>query len=167
MMRIIKNYFRDIFINSIASSNVTPQIIRKYMYTFYGIKTQTRSIRPNCYFGNNKVVIGKNTTINGSCYFENLSLIKIGENCDIAMEVLFCTSTHEIGDQYKRAGKAFGKDIVVEDGCWVGARVTILPGVRIGKGCIIAANSVVTSDCEDNYLYAGIPAKKVRKLTTN
>jgi len=164
MLNKFKNYFRDIFINSIAASNITPQFLRKYMYTLYGIKTQSRAIRPNCYFGNNKVIIGKNTTINGSCYFENLALIKIGDNCDIAMEVLFCTSTHEMGSSEKRAGIAYGKKITIEDGCWIGARVTILPGVKIGKGCIVAANAVVTSDCDENYLYAGIPAKKLKKL---
>lgn len=164
MLRKFSNYFRDVFINSFAASNFTPQLIRKYIYVGYGIKTQSRAIRPKCYFGNNKVMIGKNTTINGSCYFENLDLIKIGDNCDIAMEVLFCTSTHEMGSAEKRAGKAYGKKIVIEDGCWIGARVTILPGVKVGKGCVIAANAVVINDCEDNYLYAGIPAEKIKKL---
>lgn len=40
----------------------------------------------------------------------------------------------------------------------------MLPGVSIGDGCIVAAGSVVISDCEENYLYAGNPAKKKRYL---
>lgn len=49
-------------------------------------------------------------------------------------------------------------------GVWIGANVTVLPEVTIGNGCVIAAGSVVTSDCEDNCLYAGNPARKKRLL---
>ncbi|WP_060664555.1 DapH/DapD/GlmU-related protein [Bacillus sp. CHD6a] len=80
------------------------------------------------------------------------------------MEVLFCTSTHEFGTCERRAGKPYGKPIKIGNGCWVGARVTILPGVTIGDGCIIAAGSVVTKDCESNSLYSGVPAKRVKGL---
>lgn len=53
---------------------------------------------------------------------------------------------------------------MVDDGTWIGSCSLILPGVHIGKGVIIAAGSVVTKDCEDNCLYAGNPAKLVRRL---
>jgi len=162
---LFKRKLRDIFVNSIAASYFTPLRIRKKIYNIFGIQTFTKAIRPNCYFGGSNVEIGKGTTINGGCYFENLERIKIGKNCDIAMEVLFCTSTHEIGNSEKRAGKAYGDKIIVEDGCWIGARVTILPGVKVGRGCIIAANSVLINDCDENYMYAGIPAKKIKKLS--
>jgi len=83
------------------------------------------------------------------------------------MEVLLCTSTHEIGSESQRAGTTIQLPIIIEDGCWVGARANILPGVKIGKGCIIAAGSVVTKDCEPNGLYAGVPAKRIRDLDGN
>lgn len=134
------------------------------MYQTYGINTKTKSIRPGCYFGGNKVEIGKGTTVNGRCYFENLEKIVIGENCDIAMDVMFCTSTHEFGNEHKRAGKAYGEPIKIGNGSWIGARTTILPGVTIGDGCIIGAGSVITKDCAPNGLYVGFPAKRVREL---
>ncbi|MGG0591311.1 acyltransferase [Priestia megaterium] len=169
MIKKIKNrvsqYSRDVFINSIAASNFTPLALRRFLYQSYGINTQTRSIRPGCYFGGKNVTIGKRTTINGKCYFENLASIKIGEDCDIAMGVLFCSSTHEFGDGSKRAGKAYGQPIKVGNGCWIGARATVLPGVTIHDGCIIAAGALVTKDCEPNGLYVGFPAKRVRDLT--
>ncbi|GLB61749.1 acyltransferase [Cytobacillus sp. NCCP-133] len=62
----------------------------------------------------------------------------IGDKCAIAPQLMFCTTTHDIG-KYSRAGKLIRKPIIVEDGCWIGTRATILPGVRIGKECIIAA----------------------------
>ena len=49
-------------------------------------------------------------------------------------------------------------------GTWIGANAIVLPGVRIGEGCVIAAGSVVVNDCEDNSLYAGVPARFIRKL---
>lgn len=80
------------------------------------------------------------------------------------MDVLFCGVTHEIGDSRKRAGKPIGKDIVIKNGSWIGARVTILPGVTVGEGCIIAAGSVVTKDCLPNTMYGGVPAKFIKSL---
>lgn len=80
------------------------------------------------------------------------------------MKTLFCAVTHELGESNNRAGKAYAKNIIVGQGTWIGANVTILPNVKIGKGCVIAAGSVLTKDCEDNCMYAGVPAKIVRKL---
>ena len=74
----------------------------------------------------------------------------------------FINSTHETGDCYQRAGKGYALPIKIEDGYWIGANTTIMPGVTIAKGCIIAANSLVTKDTEPNGLYVGQPAKRVK-----
>lgn len=52
----------------------------------------------------------------------------------------------------------------MEDGCWLGGNVTVLPGVTIGRGCVIAAGAVVTKSCDPNGLYAGVPARRIRDL---
>lgn len=161
---ILEQRLRDVAVNAIAASYLTPLFLRKLIYNVWGIKAKTKAIRPECYFGGNNIEIGKGTTVNGRCYFENLGKIQIGEYCDIAMDVLFCTSTHEFGSNEKRAGKAYGESIKIGNGCWIGARATILPGVTIGNGCIIAAGAVVTKDCEANGLYVGFPAKRVKEL---
>lgn len=90
--------------------------------------------------------------------------ITIGKNCNIAMNVTFLNSTHEIGSSEKRAGKYVPMPIIVGDGCWIGANSLIMPNVVIGNGVIIAAGSVVTKDCESNCLYGGVPAKIIKKL---
>ena len=90
--------------------------------------------------------------------------IVIGNNVSIAFNCTFINSTHEIGDDNQRAGLGVTKKIIVEDGCWIGAHTTILPGVRIAKGCVIAADSLLTSSTEPNGLYMGNPAKRVRDL---
>ncbi|MCR4913326.1 MAG: acyltransferase [Lactobacillus sp.] len=54
--------------------------------------------------------------------------------------------------------------VKIDDGCWIGANVTILPGVHIGKGCVIGAGAVVNKDCEPNGVYVGVPAKRIKDL---
>lgn len=139
----LKNYARDLFINGIASSVLTPKFVRYYMYKLYGMELKTKNINPGCFVGGNKIKIGKNSFINYKCFFDNSGEIIIGDNCHVAMEVLFCSSTHEIGRSEQRAGKGSGAPIIIENGCWIGARATVLPGVTIEKGCIIAAGSVL------------------------
>lgn len=106
----------------------------------------------------NNVFIGKRFSVHGN------GNVVIGDNCDIAPEVTFLTGTHDIGDSTRRAGKGACLQTRVGRGTWIGARSTILPGITIGKGCVIAAGSVVTQDVPDNVLVAGVPAKIKRKL---
>lgn len=59
------------------------------------------------------------------------------------------------------------RDIIIEDDVWIGANAMILRGVRVGKGSVIAAGSVVTKDVEPYCIYGGVPAKKIRQRFTN
>jgi maltose O-acetyltransferase len=59
---------------------------------------------------------------------------------------------------------SFAQPIRIESDCWIGARVTILPGVRIGRGSTIAAGAVVIKDIEEDCMAGGVPAKVIRKL---
>ena len=81
------------------------------------------------------------------------------------MNCSFITSTHVIGDETMRASEGISKPITIGNGCWIGSNSTVLPGVNIGNGTIIAAGSVVVHDCEENSLYAGVPAKKIKQLS--
>lgn len=103
--------------------------------------------------------IGKNLTINGN------GTVTIGDDCDIAPEVTFQTGTHEIGTHQHRAGEGSNKDIRVGDGCWICVRSTILGGVHVDDGCVIAACACVAADVEQDTLVGGVPAKLIRKLT--
>ena len=51
--------------------------------------------------------------------------------------------------------------VVIEDHVWIATRVTILPGIKIGRGAVVAAGSVVTKDVESMAIVAGVPAKKI------
>ena len=84
--------------------------------------------------------------------------LRFGNNVSISPEVSLITSNHLKDDP------AFGiedKPIVIEDYAWVGSRATVLPGVTIGKGAIVAAGSVVTKDVPAFAVVGGVPAKVI------
>ena len=56
------------------------------------------------------------------------------------------------------------REVVVEEGCWIGSRVTLLPGVTIGKKSIIGTNSVVTKCIPSYSIAAGVPAKVIKRF---
>ena len=58
------------------------------------------------------------------------------------------------------------KPIIIEDKAWLGSNVTVLPGVRIGEGAVVAAGAVVTKDVASNTVVAGVPAKFIKKIDT-
>lgn len=97
--------------------------------------------------------------------------IIIGNNVSIAPNVvLIADSCANNGEElnkieYVKNVLSKNKKIVIEDDVWIGANVTVLPGVRIGKCAIIGAGSVVTKNVESYSVYAGVPAKMIRKLS--
>jgi maltose O-acetyltransferase len=115
-----------------------------------------------CAKSNFKVYIGDKTFINQQCIIR--PNVNIGNNVDIAPRVMLMTDTHKIANSNRRAGESQFLPINIGDGCWIGAGSTILGGVTIGKGTIIGAGSVVNKDCEANSLYAGVPAKFIKRL---
>lgn len=92
--------------------------------------------------------------------------IEIGERCLIASDVLITSENHgcnpELSDNYANIPLITGA-VSIGDGCWIGEKVSILPGVALGKRCIVACNSVVTKSFPDYSMIAGIPAKIIKK----
>lgn len=165
-MNKISISIKDILLNSIAASTFTPPpYIRKGIYHLYGNKVKG-VIHPGAFlgYGQGKLFVGTKSSVNYKCFFDLGADITIGNDVEIGFRVTFVNSSHQVGSIGHRAGKGFAKPIVIEDGCWIGANVTILPGVTIGKGCIIGAGTLVTKDCEPNGLYVGTPAKRIRNI---
>ena len=75
---------------------------------------------------------------------------------DIAQETNIWTLEHDVNDNYH---KTKAGDVEIFDHVWIASRVTILPGIKIGRGAVIAACSVVTKDVPEKAIVAGIPAK--------
>ena len=117
-------------------------------------------------YGRGRLYIGTGTWLSPATVFytHDQAPIKIGRNCDIGPGVEFIPGGHEIGSFDRRAGNGTAREIIVCDGCWIGAKSVILGGVRIGTGSVVAAGSVVTRDVPDNVLVAGVPARIKREL---
>ena len=151
-------------VNVIAASFLVDAATRVRIYRRNKLDIRTEHVLPGCFFYGHDISVGAGTWVNHRCYFDTRGRIEIGSNCDLGMEVMFCSSSHETGGPDKRAGTYFHAPIVVGDGVWIGTRAMVLPGVTIGRGCIVAAGAVVREDCAENGLYAGVPARRVRDL---
>jgi maltose O-acetyltransferase len=102
--------------------------------------------------------IGKNTVINPECRLDARGGLKIGCNVSISRETFILTLTHD----YNTVNFDL-RDGTVEigDDAWIGIRAIILPGVKIGKGAVVGAGSIVTKDVPDYSIVVGVPAKVV------
>ncbi len=111
------------------------------------------------------IEIGDNTRINGSC-IHAYKRISIGKNCLIAANCQIIDgnghdlSFPDVANRINTRGDA--KEIVIDDNVWIGANCIILPGVRIGYGCVIAAGSVVVKDIPPMCVAGGNPAKVIK-----
>jgi acetyltransferase-like isoleucine patch superfamily enzyme len=114
---------------------------------------------------NSLITIGSYTRIHGSCTHA-YSSISIGQKCLIAANCqIMDGSGHDLSfdDVENRINtKGSAKPIIIEDCVWIGANTIILPGVRIGRGSVIAAGSVVSSDIPAMVLAGGVPAKIIK-----
>jgi maltose O-acetyltransferase len=111
-----------------------------------------------------RLVIGEYCWMNVGCFLDLSAPILIGDRVALGHQVLLMTGTHELGDGRRRAGPFYAAPITIEDGAWLGSRATILPGVTVGAGAIVAAGAMVTKDVPPHTLVAGIPAKPRREL---
>lgn len=110
------------------------------------------------------LTIGEGTLITGGLHVDLGAPVRIGDRVRIGHDVSLLTINHAVGPLYLRAGTSFFEEIVIEDGCWLASRCTVLPGVTIGAGSIVAAGSVVTRSVPKHTLVAGVPARVIREL---
>jgi len=127
-----------------------------------------------CDYGRN-IHIGNNVSINMNCTLVDCNKITIGNNVLLASNVQIYTAAHPIeleerlnpywlpesGEYFCRT---FALPVTIEDGCWIGGGVIIVPGVTVGKGSVIGAGSVVTKNIPPDSLAVGNPCRVIRKL---
>lgn len=111
----------------------------------------------------NKLQIGNNTWIGQDCFFHSSGGIVIGNEVGIGPKVSILTSQHRPDDSNESVlfSPLEFKPVTLEDGCDIGVNSTILPGVTIGKGAIIAAGAVVNKNVPPYEIWGGVPAKKI------
>jgi acetyltransferase-like isoleucine patch superfamily enzyme len=119
------------------------------------------------YTWNDELHIGASTSVNDNCKI--YGNINIGSSCLLASNIFISSGQHNFNYSptlpIKVQDKLISNDrpVTIEDDCWIGFGVVILPGVYIGKGAIIGSNSVVTKDVFPYTVNAGVPCREISK----
>lgn len=113
-------------------------------------------------YGQN-ITIGKNVFLNTSCHFQDQGGITIGDGTLIGHNVVLATLNH--AKSPKDRSSMLPAPIRIGKHVWIGSNATVLPGVTIGDGAIVAAGAVVTHDVPENTIVGGVPARILRHLS--
>lgn len=145
--------------------NISVKIANKSTRSYFhntGIVNLGKNVRIHKGLGiivSGRFFIGDNSYINPDCIIVCHNTISIGNDCAISWNVtIMDDDLHQISGSTKA-----DKSIVIEDRVWIGAGVFITKGVRIGRGSVIAANTVVTKDVPNGVLFAGSPGAVVKR----
>ena len=140
--------------------------VRKLFYRLSGLK-----IGKNSYihmwsrmYNPAGIDIGDGTIIGDHCFLDGRASLKIGNNVDIASQVLIYNSEHDI---HSEGFDPIEAAVEIGDYVFIGPRAIILPGVKIGKGAVVAAGAVVTTNVNDFEIVGGVPAKIIGERKNN
>ncbi|MEH2295892.1 acyltransferase [Nostoc sp.] len=141
---------------------VPSHFFRNFVYRSFGVKlAQTSSILSRTRFMNPQALsIDEHTAIGHDCIFDARQGISIGSCVNLASETRIYTMQHDIDDPFF---ETTGAPVVIEDYAYIGTCVIILPGVRIGKGAVVASGAVVTKDVAPYTMVGGVAAKFIRE----
>lgn len=107
-----------------------------------------------------RLTIGDNSWIDGGVSLYSVDEIVIGANAVVSDGAFICTATHDISSE---TFELQTMPVTIGDSAWVCAKATVLPGVKVGEGAIVAAGSVVSKDVEPWTVIGGNPAKFIKK----
>lgn len=157
----LKNYWLDwVLLKLTIVGNIPFWSIRKLTYEFFGVKIGKGSyIHMWARFYNpGNIEIGEDTHVGDNCFLDGRNKIKIGNHVDIASQVLIYNEEHNV---HSEKFEATSGSVEIGDYVFIGPRAIILPGVKIGKGAVVAAGAVVTKDVGEFEIVGGVPAKVI------
>lgn len=117
-----------------------------------------------CDYGTH-IELGENFYSNVNCVILDVANVKIGDDVMFGPNVGIYTAGHPVHPETRCSGWEYGQEIVIGNRVWLGAGVSVMPGVTIGDDSVIGAGSVVTKDIPSGVIAAGNPAKVIRKIT--
>lgn len=150
----------DLMILNFVTCAIPLHSVRKLFFRIAGVKIGKNSfihMGTRFYLPKN-ITIGTGTIIGDRCFLDGRAKLTIGDNVDIASQVLIYNSEHDIKSE---GFDPIEEPVIIEDYVFIGPRAIILPGVKIGKGAIVAAGAVVTKDVEPYQVVGGVPAEKI------
>lgn len=110
-------------------------------------------------YGKN-ITLGKNVFINHGCSVLDLGSVQIDDDVMIGPRVNLVSENHPISGKNRK--HLIGNKVHIKKNAWIGAGVTILPGVTVGENAVVAAGAVVSKDVPDNTVVGGVPAKRIK-----
>ena len=140
--------------------------IRKMIYRAFGLKIGKGS---HIYGGAEirgalSIRIGTGSSIGHNAILDGRGGLTIGNNVNLSTGVWIWTANHDVNSS---TFSGISEPVVIEDYVWLSCRTTILQGVKIGKGAVVAAGAVVTKDVEPYTIVGGVPAKKIGERNRN
>lgn len=157
----IKNYFLDFELMLLRFVGHIPfHCFRRFCYKLAGVKIGKGStIHMGCNFFNpTGVSIGDDTIVGDHAFLDGRAPLKIGNHVSLASEVMIYNSEHDV---HREDMGVVEEPIEIGDYAFIGPRVIILPGVKIGKGAVVAAAAVVTHDVSPGKIVGGVPAREI------
>ena len=115
-----------------------------------------------CDYGYN-IEMGHHLFVNHNCVILDCAKVIFKDHVLIGPNCCFATAGHALDAEQRKAGIEFAKPIVVGNNVWLGANVTVLPGVTIGDNTVIGAGSVVSKDIPANVIAAGVPCRVLKE----
>lgn len=155
------NYWLDLVLWKLSLVTYVPShSFRLFVYRAVGMKIGPKSIlHIGCrFFDPAGINIGDGTIVGDRCFLDGRAKLTIGNHVDIASEVMVYNSEHDLESDDFHAVDA---PVSIGDYVFIGPRVIILSGVKIGKGAVVAAGAVVTKNVPDFAIVGGVPAKEI------
>lgn len=161
------SYRREV-LTQLAASGFVPGRLRRRLLVAAGVRFEgwAEILSGLRIAGEGSFSIGDGVFINHDCLVDCSGGVSIGRLVALGNGVSLVSSGHEIGPATGRAGPRLLQPVRIGDGAWLGANVTVLGGVSVGDGAVIAAGAMVTQDVPPNSLWAGVPARQIRDLPT-
>jgi len=124
-------------------------------------------VRLQARYASSRIRIGESTAMSNNVTIIAVNSVEVGARCLLGDHTLILDSDfHHMDPRMRNAPNPPTAPVSIESDVWIGSRVTILKGVRIGARSVIAAGAVVTKSIPPDSLAAGVPAKVVRSLKT-
>lgn len=145
-------YCYNFFISHVPAYWIRHWYLRHILRIAIGLNS---TVHMGCFFTGRKMRIGRDTVINRNSYLDGRGGLAIGSCVSISPESYILSLDH---DPQSPTFEAVAGPVVIEDYVWIGAHAMILPGVKLGKGCVVGAGAVVTKDIAEFSIVAGVPA---------
>ena len=117
-----------------------------------------------CFDYGKNIFIGNNFTANFNLTILDINEVHIGDNVMIGPNTTITTVGHPLSPKKRRQHLGQASEIRIGNDVWLGANVTVLPGVTIGNNVVVGAGAVVTKDIPDNSLAVGVPARVIKEI---